>query len=155
VFQIAEVDPSTGRRFDVAAFYTNSMHKKARLRIDLSSWAGRPLTEDECRAFDPKGRLGRTADPCVHAAEEDGTTYANDRRCLLKGATTAPVTFVQKDQCQDADEGGVAAPVTKPIEQDRNPMPASNASETDDERNSGLDGVEEDTPRDCDDECRQ
>src|SRR5262249_17437027 len=43
VFQIAEVDAATGRRFDVAAFYTNSMHKKAKLRIDLSSWAGRPL----------------------------------------------------------------------------------------------------------------
>jgi hypothetical protein len=77
-WQIAEIDPTSGRRFDAIKTYTNSLFRSARLRIDLDSWRGKPLSDDEARAFDLEKLLGvNCLLHVVHAqAQTDGHLYA-------------------------------------------------------------------------------
>lgn len=49
VFQSADVDPKTGRRYEVHQEFTNSMGKKANLRGFIESWRGKKLTQEEAR----------------------------------------------------------------------------------------------------------
>jgi hypothetical protein len=64
--------------FIISKEYTLSMHEKAKLRKDLSSWRGRGFTDEEARAFDITKLLGV---PCminvVHQVSKNGGVYAN------------------------------------------------------------------------------
>ncbi len=44
--------------FIVSKFYTNSLHEKANLRHDLTTWRGRDFTEEEGARFDLQSILG-------------------------------------------------------------------------------------------------
>lgn len=73
-------NPDKGEQpFSISKEYTLSMHEKAVLRKDLSSWRGKPFTEDEAKAFDVTKLLGI---PCmlnvVHIiSSKSGNAYAN------------------------------------------------------------------------------
>ena len=72
-------NPEKGEQpFSVSKDYTLSMHEKANLRHDLSSWRGRAFTDDEAKAFDITKLIGI---PCmlnvIHNAAKNGNTYAN------------------------------------------------------------------------------
>src|SRR4051812_16365644 len=47
VWQIADVDAATGKRFELARVYTLSLALRAPLRSSLESWRSKPFTEDE------------------------------------------------------------------------------------------------------------
>ena len=49
------------RPFAVTKKYTLSLHEKAALRLDIESWRGKSLTEEELAGFDLVGLLGHTA----------------------------------------------------------------------------------------------
>jgi hypothetical protein len=79
-WQIAEIDPTTGRPFDVIRICTNSMDPKATLRQMFESWRGRPYTDAELRAgVDFEKAIG--ANCMLHivhrAGQKPGTVYAN------------------------------------------------------------------------------
>jgi len=73
-------NPDKGEQpFSISKEYTLSMHEKAILRKDLSSWRGKPFTEDEAKAFDVTRLLGI---PCMlnvvhNVSSKSGNTYAN------------------------------------------------------------------------------
>lgn len=64
--------------FSISKEYTLSMHEKAVLRADLSSWRGKAFTDDEAKAFDITKLLGV---PCflnvVHKVSKNGNVYAH------------------------------------------------------------------------------
>lgn len=87
-------NPEKGEQpFSISKEYTLSMHEKAVLRKDLSSWRGKPFTEDEAKAFDVTKLLGI---PCmlnvVHIVSGKGNTYANVAAItpMPKGTTCPP-----------------------------------------------------------------
>lgn len=49
VYQSAEVEPTSGRRYEVYKEFTNSMGKKANLRAFVEGWRGKRLTVEEAR----------------------------------------------------------------------------------------------------------
>ena len=49
------------RPFAVSKKYTLSLHEKAALRLDIESWRGKSLTDEELAGFDLVGLLGHTA----------------------------------------------------------------------------------------------
>lgn len=55
--------------FTISGFYTLSLYEKAHLRRHLTAWYGRPLSEDECRNFDPRALLGAWAQIIVAPGE--------------------------------------------------------------------------------------
>jgi hypothetical protein len=58
-----------GKPFTVNAFYTNSLHEKAKMRTALEAWRGRPFTEDEAKKFDLVNLLKK---PCMLSVGEKG-----------------------------------------------------------------------------------
>lgn len=71
--------PEKGEQpFSISKEYTLSMHEKAVLRADLSSWRGKPFSEDEAKEFDITKLLSV---PCmlnvVHKLSKNGNIYAN------------------------------------------------------------------------------
>lgn len=109
IWQIADVDPASGRRFELARKFTLSLHERAALRTVLESWRGRKFREDELvGGFDVEKLLGVNCQ--IHAAHEvgaDGNTYANVTLVLppVKGAPKlVPEAFTR---LQDRTGGGV------------------------------------------------
>lgn len=45
--------------FEISKFYNHSLYEKANLSIDLTSWRGRPFTEDEKKGFDISNLVGK------------------------------------------------------------------------------------------------
>ena len=45
--------------FEISNFYNNSLYEKASLSKDLTSWRGRPFTEDEKKGFDISNLVGK------------------------------------------------------------------------------------------------
>lgn len=57
VWSTGEVNPDTGRPFEVRQEYVVSMYETANLRKMLESWRGTPYTEDEVNAGAPLHKL--------------------------------------------------------------------------------------------------
>lgn len=78
VWQIDALNEQTGKRFDVRAYYTNSLSEKANLRRDLECWRARKFTKDELDGFDLEKLLGANCQlQIVHNLGDEGQTYAN------------------------------------------------------------------------------
>jgi hypothetical protein len=79
IWQVETVDPATGDHFTCAKTYTNSLHKRAKLRADLESWRGRKFSESEAKNFDLDALLGaKCLLQVVHyTSEQTGDVYAN------------------------------------------------------------------------------
>lgn len=60
--EVMETGEFAGKPFTVSEFYTLSLGEKAKLRQVLTSWRGKPFTDDELRGFDMKTVLGA---PCM------------------------------------------------------------------------------------------
>lgn len=60
--ELMETGEFAGKPFTVSEFYTLSLNEKAKLRGVLTSWRGKPFTDDELRGFDVKTVLGA---PCM------------------------------------------------------------------------------------------
>ncbi len=57
VFQIEEVNPDTGKRFEPSQEFTVSMYEMANLRKFLETWRGKSYTEGEAQEGAPLHRL--------------------------------------------------------------------------------------------------
>lgn len=68
---------SEGKPFMVFHRYTSSTSKKAKLRLHLEAWRGKPFSDAEVKAFDIKAILGKACLVNIVHNETDGNTYAN------------------------------------------------------------------------------
>lgn len=79
VFQIEEVNPQTGKRYEIAERFTVSMNEKARLRQFLGQWRGKSYTDEEAREGAPLHKLEGV--PALlqieHRQGSNGKVYAN------------------------------------------------------------------------------
>jgi hypothetical protein len=57
-WQVDEINPQNGKRFDVQKRYTFSLNEKATLRKDIEALRGRPLTKDELAGYDLEALIG-------------------------------------------------------------------------------------------------
>ena len=55
-----KVTMEDGRPFGISKVYTMSLHEKAALRLDIESWRGKSLSDEELAGFDLLGLLGHT-----------------------------------------------------------------------------------------------
>ena len=80
-----------GRPFVANAWYTNSLHEKAKLRKELKSWRGKDFTDAELQKFE----LGKLLNqPCMlnlTQKEEGGKVYVGGVMPLPKGMTAPPL----------------------------------------------------------------
>jgi len=78
VWQVDEIDPATGRRYDVRSWYTLSLSEKATLRKHLEAWRGRKFTTLELRGFDLEHLIGANCQiQVIHKISDEGKTFAN------------------------------------------------------------------------------
>jgi hypothetical protein len=78
VWQIAEVNPETGKRFIVSKKYTISLHEQSWLCRDLQNWRGKKYTQADKKNFDPEKLLGVNAQlQIIHNVLDDGRIFAN------------------------------------------------------------------------------
>jgi hypothetical protein len=114
VWQLEAVDPTHGRRFDVARVYALSLHERAALRKDLESWRGKKFTEAELDGFDLEKLLGANAQVQVtHDLSDGGETYANVSTVVapIKGLPKlAPLDYVRAKDRGARQSGAPAGP---------------------------------------------
>ena len=53
-----DLESPEGRRYEVMAIYTASLHEKAKLRKHLESWRGRQFTQQELQGFELENVIG-------------------------------------------------------------------------------------------------
>jgi hypothetical protein len=121
VWQVDEIDPATGRRFDVRGMYTLSLSDKATLRKQLESWRGRKFTPLELRGFDLENLVGVNCQlQVIHHISDEGRTFANVQTivpCSPKMAKLTPDGYV-RERDRTADD----ARPTPPAELDEVPF---------------------------------
>jgi hypothetical protein len=127
VFQTAEIDVTTGRRFDVAMFCNNTLGPKSNLRQMLTNWYGRPLPETELQQFDLDTLIGRNAIITVeHSTKMTGERYAKLTTlapCPADRPPLVPVGYVRAKDRPNAT--ATTTTTTKPvIAQSRKPTAA-------------------------------
>ena len=77
-WQIAKIEPKSGKPFLVTSRYTNSLFRQAWLRQHLDSWRGKKFTEEELKGFDLEKLLGVNCQLLiVHNESDDGNIWAN------------------------------------------------------------------------------
>jgi hypothetical protein len=93
-WQLGEKDKN-GRRFQVMKRYTLSLHNKATLCKDLSTWRGRKFTLEEKLGFDLELLIGRNCQlQIAHNIKDDGRTYANVQT-IVPASKDAPLLAVE------------------------------------------------------------
>ena len=105
---LLDAQMADGRPFEIAPYYTASLHEKAKLRKDLESWRGRAFTPDELKSFDLEKLIGVNCQIQVVHNKSGEKTYANVAAIvpLSKNQTklTIPPGFVRhKDKVAQAD----------------------------------------------------
>jgi hypothetical protein len=122
IWQIADIDPETGKRFDVAKWYTVNMHPRSTLRQDLESWRARKFSDAEAECgIDLESIVGRPAFlQVIHDVGDDGHTYAHVKSVMPLPKATAPLS---PDYVRQADRETTTTPrrpaarisTTKPV----------------------------------------
>jgi hypothetical protein len=77
---------SDGRRFTISKKYTASLFDKATLYKDLSSWRGKPFTEQELDGFDLDKLLGVPCQLFIIHEEREGKLWAKVSAISKPGA---------------------------------------------------------------------
>lgn len=110
VWQIEEVNPDTGKRFDARRDFTLSLNEKGHLRPFLEAWRGRKFTKEELEGFDLEKLVGVACQvQIVHNISDEGTTYANVQAVVApaKGVPKiSPMDYVRvKDRSKEQGTG--------------------------------------------------
>ena len=128
VFQIAEADATTGRRYDVALFCNNSLHEKANLRRWLTSWFGRPLLQAELEGFELETLIGRnaivTVIPSTKANGDPSALIAALQPCPPDRPRLVPVDYTRAQDRPTTGATPTPAVPTPPVVASRPPRPA-------------------------------
>jgi hypothetical protein len=86
VWQIEDVSPDDGKRFQVSKMYTLSLNEKANLRKDLETWRGKKFTADELKGFDLEKLVGVNCQlQLIHNITDEGRTYSNVQAIIPLG----------------------------------------------------------------------
>jgi hypothetical protein len=109
-WQVDEVNPRNGRRFELRKRYGLSLHEKATLRKDLECWRGRKFTEAELEGFDLEKLLGKNCQlQVIHNLSDEGKTFDNVQALVpanSKVPQIAPQDYVrQKDRAKAQGNG--------------------------------------------------
>jgi hypothetical protein len=116
----------------VMAFFTASLHEKAKLREFVESWRGRPFTAEEVEKFDLEKLLGAPAFVQIVHGESGGKVYANIKSImqLPKGMTAPAIPPDYVRVCNRPEwEGPAPHPeMSKPVE----PQPKLKVDDDDD-----------------------
>jgi hypothetical protein len=77
VFQTADFNPATGRRFEIQKEFTVSMHERAALRKFLGNWRGKQYTDEEAAKVELHKVVGVNGLATVeHKTSQAGRKYA-------------------------------------------------------------------------------
>jgi hypothetical protein len=135
LFQINCVNEETGRVYELAERFTNSMNEKSALRKFLGQWRGRPYSEAEATTGIALDKLvGQKAVVTVVHNQVGDRTYANVfaiRRLGPSDAPMAPEHYERSprwaEKRQDAAGGKVSPPATnQPVARDQGrPAPSA------------------------------
>ena len=136
IFQIDEINPDTGKRFELAQRFTLTMGKKANLRKFLGQWRGRSYTEDEAKAGAPLAALEGVNGFVVveHKPSKDGEkTYANILSVspLPKGTKKIVAVGYSRDEYWATVQAKAVAP-QESAPSDFEDFPSALADESDD-----------------------
>lgn len=113
VWLIEDVNPQSGRPYEVSQIYTLSLHEKAKLCQHLESWRGRRFTDSEKEGFDLEKLIGACCQLQVVHKITDSATYANVQAIvpLGKGMTKlrAPDDYVRRKDRNKGNDAGEPA----------------------------------------------
>jgi hypothetical protein len=121
VWELAEVDPATQRRYLVSRMYSTSLNEKAALRADLESWRGRPFTLQQVQeGVDLEQLISACCQlSIVHAVGSKGGTFANVQAVVPLGkgmAKIAPSGLYVRATAREAATDGTQPTVSEPKE---------------------------------------
>jgi len=88
-WELEEINDS-GKRFVVYRKYTLTLHEKGSLCKDLTSWRGRPFTEEEKDGFDVEVLIGVNCLLNIIHSQSGNKTFAN-----IAGVSPLPKTMIR------------------------------------------------------------
>lgn len=93
VWQLDEVNPETGKRYQIRSMYTLSIGKKANLSKHLEAMLGITFTDDQREnGWDVERAIGANCQIQVgHDVKDGGTVYANIRAIVLPAPNAEPL----------------------------------------------------------------
>ncbi len=138
VFQVDEVNPDTGKRFEMSKDFTVSMHEKANLRKFLAMWRGKSYTDKEAEEGAPLHKLegvnGLMTIEHRQSKQNPERTYANiiSVTPMFKGTQKiTPEKYTRAPYWEDRI--GVSAETLKPTSNGNgNDLPAELEDQDDD-----------------------
>jgi hypothetical protein len=119
VWQVEEVDPETGRRFELSRRFNNSLNEKAALAPVVEALLGRSIEPAERRplGYDLEKLLGMSCQlEVIHQPGKKGGVFARVKKCmrLAKGMkplksdgqyTRGPMADEKPSHTEPADDG--------------------------------------------------
>lgn len=83
--RIESQDNANGKRYVIYKWYNKSLHAKAGLRKDLTSWRGRDFTPDELNGFDVDAVIGSNCFLNIILGPKSGKPKAGALTAMPKG----------------------------------------------------------------------
>jgi hypothetical protein len=115
IWQLEELT-SKGKRFQVSAPFTPSLHIKSKLRPLLESWRGKKFSKEEEKKFNIEALLGANCQvSLVHNIKDGGEKYCNVQ-AVVPPAKGAPKLYVDSDYVRVKDRPGYKPPFEEETE---------------------------------------
>jgi hypothetical protein len=86
-FELSQELNDAGEPYTVNAFYTASLHPKAKLRAALEAWRAKPFTKDELSGFEVTKLLGA---PCMVTIAHKANAQTQKTNAVVAGVTSLP-----------------------------------------------------------------
>ena len=120
VWQLEEVDPDTGQRFELSRRFNNSLNEKSSLAPVVEALLGRAIKSGERRplGFDLESLLGKSCQlQIVHQPGKNGGTFARVEECMRlakgmqplkaqRGSTRAPQPGPEQPEDTSGENAG-------------------------------------------------
>ena len=102
-WQLEQVNPDTGKPFELRKRYTASLGEKAKLRQHLETWRGKKFTAQELTGFDLERLIGVNCQlQVVHDLGDDGRVWANVQ-AIVPISAKLPKIAVSNDYVRQQD----------------------------------------------------